>query len=75
MTTVRVEHLRGVAGFSTRPGFCHRVARQWFAAHGFDWSDFLKEGIDSAALIATGDPMARALVQHAEESEAVRGRK
>lgn len=75
MTIVRVEHLRGVVGFSARPGLCHRGARQWFAAHGFDWSAFLQEGIDSAALVATGDPMARALVQHAEESEAIRGRK
>jgi hypothetical protein len=74
VTVVRIHHLRGVKGFSAQPGLCHRGARQWFAAHGFDWSAFLAHGIDGAALLATGDPLAKALVQHAEEAEATHGR-
>lgn len=64
---VRLEHLGGVRGFSARPGFCRRGARAWFQAHGLDWDAFRREGIDAELLLASGDPMAIALVEHARQ--------
>ena len=66
---VRVEHLSSVPGFSVRGGFCLRGARVLFARHGLDWNAFRRDGISPAALLATGDPMAKALVDHARMLE------
>ena len=66
-------HLRGVPGFGKRPGFCVDRSRAWFQRHGLDFRDFLRNGIPSAALEATGCAMAQALVDHAREVEASRG--
>lgn len=52
-----------------RIGFCARGARAWWAAHDLVWSDFVSHGIDAATLVATGDPLALALVRHAQEQE------
>lgn len=72
---VTLDHLAIVRGFSTRPGFCRRGARQWFAEHGLDWNAFRHEGIDAAVLLATGDPLAEALVKVAANSrESAHGR-
>lgn len=67
------EHLRGVRGFSARPGFCNRGARAWFAKHGLDWAAFLRHGIDAEQLRATGDALALAVIAHAE-AEGAHGR-
>lgn len=37
-------------------GVCPR-ARFWFERHGLDWRDFAKNGIELAALRATGDQL------------------
>lgn len=42
---------------------CTRGARTWFDKQGFDYSDFLKNGIDAAKFIATEDPMALQVVE------------
>lgn len=60
-----MEHMRQVRGFTARPGFCAKGIRRWFAARGLDYSDFLKNGIDEEHLLATGDPMATAVVRQA----------
>lgn len=65
--TVTRDHLRTVPGFGMRSGFCGRGARRWFARHGLDWTDFLRNGISSDVLERTGDAMALALVAHARE--------
>lgn len=44
---------------------CSRGARHWFAQRGWDWNDFLTNGIDEEALIATGDPYALRVVEAA----------
>lgn len=36
-------------------GMCSRGARAWFIKYGFDWADFLKNGIDSDRVLSTGD--------------------
>lgn len=70
-------HLRSVPGFGPRRGFCARGGRAWFARHGLDWGDFVRNGIDSNVLEGTGDHLALAVVAHARASateEAGRGR-
>lgn len=50
-------------------GYCNRGGRQWLAQHGISWSQFVAEGIDAAQLTATGDPLALALVEFAQQHE------
>lgn len=66
-------HLYSVP-FSGRTGYCAAGSRQWFAAHGLSWADFVNRGISASQLEATGDPLALALVEHAKEQEQVNGR-
>ena len=42
---------------------CSAGTRRWFEKQGFDWTDFLKNGIDAQKFIATGDPMALQVVE------------
>jgi len=67
---VRVRHMRLVRGFSAQNGFCRRGGRRWFAERGWDWSAFVRDGIESDVLLATGDAFAIALVQAALAAEA-----
>lgn len=46
---------------------CSRGTRIWFVKQGFDYADFLKNGIDAEKFIATGDPMALQIVEVARE--------
>jgi hypothetical protein len=71
---VTTRHLFTIPGYSKRPGFCRGGSRDWFVAHGLDWHDFVKNGIDSAKLEATGDGLALALVKWAKECEVRDGR-
>lgn len=66
---VRLEHLRSVRGFHTRPGLCATGSRAWFARYGLDWRAFCRHGIDADVLLATGDAFALAVVAHAREME------
>ena len=38
-----------------RPTYCPAAGRQWFAAHGLSWRDFVREGIAVETLEQTGD--------------------
>jgi len=42
---------------------CSNGPRQFFKRHGLDWSDFLSNGIPASKLLATGDAMARQVVE------------
>jgi hypothetical protein len=46
-----------------RAKMCSVGARAFFIRHGLDWSAFLKSGIDSEKVLATGDAMARKVVE------------
>lgn len=70
---VTLRHLRTIPYFRSRPGFCLPKARTWFRDHGLDFADFIRNGVDENALLATGDGMAEALVRWAHESEAPHG--
>ncbi|QXV73587.1 putative tail assembly protein [Rhizobium phage RHph_X2_30] len=37
---------------------CAGGTRQWFRRQGFDWTDFLNNGIPIEKMEATGDPLA-----------------
>ena len=43
--------------------YCSRGSREFFARHNLDWNAFLHEGIDEQLLLATGDEMARRIVE------------
>lgn len=53
---VRMEHIRAAR-------MCSRGTREFFERHGLDWSAFLQEGIPGSKLEATGDAMARRVVE------------
>lgn len=42
---------------------CSRGTRDFFKRHNLDWDEFLREGIDEEKLLATGDEMARQVVE------------
>lgn len=65
---ITIQHLHSVPTWNGRQGYCHRAAREFFASHGLDWQDFLNNGIDENALLATGNALAQALVEHAREN-------
>lgn len=44
------------------------VTRKWFKDNGFDWHEFLKNGIESEKLLATNNPIAKQIVEKALEN-------
>ena len=46
-------------------GYCRRKGQEWFDRHGLDFRDFVQHGLDESVLLATGDGMARHLVEWA----------
>lgn len=50
-------------------GYCSRGVRTFFDRHGFDWSDFLKNGIDEKYLLNTNDQMAIKVVELANNGQ------
>jgi len=65
MTMVYVRHCRMVIDNT----YCTPGIRGFFARHNLDLSNFLKNGIESEILIATGDSMALKVVEAAEAEE------
>lgn len=63
MTTVCICDLRAAR-------YCLAGARPWFRRHGFDWQDFLDEGVEAERLEATGDTLVARVVRAAEAREA-----
>jgi hypothetical protein len=51
-------------------GHCVSGARDWAQAYGIDFRDFIRNGIDSEVLLATGDAMAEQVIQRKIEREA-----
>jgi hypothetical protein len=44
---------------------CAKGVRQFLQRRGMSWTEFLKKGIDSDVLLATGDAMAIQVVENA----------
>ncbi|RHW22110.1 hypothetical protein [Pseudomonas jilinensis] len=66
---VTIQHLHTVPTWTTRTGYCARQSRAFFAEHGLDWLDFVRNGIDAEVLVATGNALALHLVEHARSIE------
>ena len=66
---ITADHMHSVPTWNGRQGYCHSKAREFFARHGLDWFGFLKNGIDSETLLATGDALAVYLVEHVEAQQ------
>lgn len=56
---IRMEHVRKAAN-------CSRGAREFFARHNLDWSDFLTNGIEVEKLEKIDDAMAKAVIEVAK---------
>lgn len=59
---ITVQHLRLVK-------YCASGSKGFFNRYGLDFKDFIKNGIDSKVLLATGDPMAKAIVEAAQKEK------
>ncbi|SEI21456.1 hypothetical protein [Pseudomonas asplenii] len=64
---VTIQHLHTVPTWNGRQGYCHRQCRAFFIQQDLDWHDFLQNGIDEELLLATGNALARHVVEHARE--------
>ena len=53
---IRMHHVRAA-------GYCNRGAREFFRRHGFNWQQFVDEGIPEELLIQTGDHIALRVVE------------
>lgn len=62
MTIVRLSHFKAC-------GYCGRGIREWFARVGLDYSDFLKNGIEDAILVAKDDAMVMKAVEVARNGK------
>jgi hypothetical protein len=56
---VTIDHVRAA-------GLCVHGTRTWFARQGLDFRAFLAQGLPAARLLATGDAMARRVVEVAQ---------
>lgn len=70
---ITIQHLHTVPTWTTRPGYCARQSRAFFAEQGLDWLDFVRNGIPARRLIDTGNALALHLVEHARTVEAADG--
>ena len=57
---IRVNHAR-------QAGYCSRGMRAFFVKYDLNWSEFLKNGLPEETLLATGDALARKVVEIAHE--------
>jgi hypothetical protein len=64
---ITVAHARSLYG---NKGYCSRGMRAFAQRHRLDWERFLREGLPEEELLATGDDMARQVVEHAHRMEA-----
>lgn len=50
-------------------GYCRRGCRELAKRYGFDWSDFVKNGIDSSRLEPIDDVMVKQIIEHAKRAK------
>lgn len=62
MTRVYLRHLRAL-------NYCARGSRAFFKRHGWDWHQFLRDGLEAEAFRKTGDAMAIKAAQLAEAEQ------
>jgi hypothetical protein len=67
---ITTRHIFSVPRRGMRPGHCRAGAKAWFAAHGIDWREFVRDGVPAQRLVATGDAFALEVVEWARMVEA-----
>lgn len=50
-------------------GLCVRGAREWSERHGFDFQDFIRNGIEADRLLASGDALSQRVIEKKRERE------
>lgn len=68
-----VRHARAVE-CPNQKGYCVDGMQTWFEANNLDFRDFVRNGIEAETLRATGDMMALAVIEQAEQEAAENGR-
>lgn len=63
---IYIQHARAIVGPSGK-GYCSRGMRAFAERHGFDWEDFVVNGIDVELLKPIDDDMVRAVIAEAEK--------
>lgn len=48
-------------------GYCRRGCRELAKRYGFDWSDFVMNGIDSSRLEPIDDAMVKEIIEHVKK--------
>lgn len=61
--TVFMRHIRAA-------NLCAGGTREWFVRHGFDWGDFIANGMPIERMEATGDPLAMRVTAQARKEVA-----
>lgn len=54
-------------------GHCVSGARQWFNEYDLDFREFIRNGMDSEVLLATGDALAKQVIDRKIERESRNG--
>jgi len=60
MATATIQHMRIL-------GLCNKGLRRWFDTQGISWNDVVYNGVDTAYLRSTGNAVAIAVAELAEE--------
>lgn len=68
---ITVQILYSVPDFKGGTGYCGPGARRWFTQYGFNWTDFVQNGLASSVLAATGDALALKVIAHAAQLDQV----
>lgn len=63
---VEIRHIKAL-------GYCNRGARRWLEQHKISWQSFVKNGIESVILRASGDAMAIKAAELAEKEHGIVG--
>ena len=69
---VTIQPVYTVPTWTTRIGYCGSQSRAFFREQGWDWFQFLQDGIPASKLLATGNALAAHLVAHARAVEEAR---
>lgn len=59
---ITIDHVRAY-------GYCGKVSKEFADQHNINWWSFLRHGVDSDILIATGNALVIELVKKVQENE------
>jgi len=65
---INLEHTRSLPCI-TGSGYCAKGIRHWADLYGFNWQEFIHEGVEEELVLATGNAMAIRVVEWAHKLE------